>query len=91
MKSSLLTVEEAAEQLNVSPSYVRRRLIFEKRIPYVKIGRHVRIEAQEIENLVEDGRVEPRDQKQTPKSAGPSLADIKREQLSRWRTSASIQ
>ena len=56
--SRLLTVDQAAERLNVSPTYVRRRLIFERRIAYVKIGRHVRIEEQEIDFLIDRGRVE---------------------------------
>lgn len=29
----LLTVEQAAQRLNVTPGYVRRRLIFERRTP----------------------------------------------------------
>lgn len=41
--ASLLTVEQVAELLNVSISYVRRRLIFEKRIAYIKIGHKVRV------------------------------------------------
>lgn len=56
----LLTVDQAAEWLNVSPTYVRRRLIFERRIPYVKIGRHVRIDERDLESLIEAGRVRPR-------------------------------
>lgn len=46
--SSLLTVDQAAERLNVAPEYVRRRLVFEKRIAIVKIGRHVRIESSSM-------------------------------------------
>jgi hypothetical protein len=34
--------------LNVAPEYVRRRLVFEKRIAIVKIGRHVRIESSSM-------------------------------------------
>lgn len=55
--SRLLTVDQAAERLNVSPVYVRRRLVFEKRISYVKIGRHLRIDEHELEEFIDRGRV----------------------------------
>jgi excisionase family DNA binding protein len=55
--SRLLTVDQVAERLNVSVAYVRRRLIFEQRIEYVKIGRHVRIEEAELEAFIDAGRV----------------------------------
>jgi excisionase family DNA binding protein len=58
-RSRLLTVEQAAEWLNVSPAYVRRRLIFPRRIAYVKIGRHVRIDERDLERLIEAGRIRP--------------------------------
>ena len=38
----LLTVEAAAERLSTSPRFIRR-LIAERRIEFVKLGRHVRI------------------------------------------------
>ena len=38
----LLTVEAAAERLSTSPRFIRR-LIAERRIEFVKVGRHVRI------------------------------------------------
>lgn len=57
--SRLLTVDEVAERLTVSPSYVRRRLIFEHRIPYVKVGRHVRIDEADLEDFIDRGRVTP--------------------------------
>jgi len=40
----LLTVAQAAERLNTSERYPRR-LIEERRITFVRIGRHVRIPA----------------------------------------------
>ena len=58
-RSRLLTVDQTAERLNVSPAYVRRRLIFERRIPYVKIGRHIRIDEADLEELIDRGRVTP--------------------------------
>jgi excisionase family DNA binding protein len=39
---TLLSVEQAAERLGTSLRFVRR-LVFERRIAYVKLGRHVRI------------------------------------------------
>ena len=53
----LLTVEEAAEQLGTSVRFVRR-LIFERRIAYTKLGRHVRIAASDLDALITAGRVE---------------------------------
>jgi excisionase family DNA binding protein len=54
----LLTVEAAAERLSTSPRFVRR-LIAERRIEFVKIGRHVRISEAALAQFVEAGRVEP--------------------------------
>jgi excisionase family DNA binding protein len=53
----LLTVEEAAERLGTSVRFVRR-LIFERRIAYTKLGRHVRIAATDLDALVAAGRIE---------------------------------
>lgn len=53
----LLDVQDVAERLNVSAAYVRRRMIFERRIPYVKIGRHVRIDEKDLEAYIDRGRV----------------------------------
>lgn len=55
--SRLLTVDQVAERLNVPVTYVRRRLIFEQRISYVKIGRHVRVDETELEAFIESGRI----------------------------------
>lgn len=85
--SHLMTIEEAAEQLRVSPDYIRRRLIFEKRIPYVKVGRYVRIEASALEDLINGGRVLA--SVGAPTSAGRSIRDIREERLASWRTSES--
>ena len=53
----LLTVEEAADQLGTSLRFVRR-LIFERRIPYTKLGRHVRIAASDLDAFITAGRVD---------------------------------
>jgi excisionase family DNA binding protein len=47
----LLTVGEAAERLGTSARFPRR-LIAERRIDYVKVGRHVRIPEAAIDQLI---------------------------------------
>jgi excisionase family DNA binding protein len=63
----LLTPQEAAEQLGISLRFVRR-LIFERRIPYTKLGRHVRIAASDLDTFIAAGRIE----------AGPEPHSLKR-------------
>ncbi|MEO3821221.1 helix-turn-helix domain-containing protein [Plantactinospora sp. B24E8] len=55
---NLMTVEETAERLRTSPRFVRR-LIEERRIAYVKLGAHVRIEPAALAAFVAAGRVAP--------------------------------
>lgn len=54
----LLTVAQAAERLNTSQRYPRR-LIEERRITYVKLGRHVRIPESVLDEFITTGVVEP--------------------------------
>jgi excisionase family DNA binding protein len=54
----LLTVDAAAERMSTSVRFVRR-LIAERRIEFVKIGRHVRISEAALADFIEAGRVEP--------------------------------
>ena len=54
---TLLTVEQAAERLGTSARFVRR-LVFERRIAYMKLGRHVRIDPDDLDAFVSAGRVE---------------------------------
>jgi excisionase family DNA binding protein len=53
----LLTVEEAAERLGTSVRFMRR-LIFERRIAYTKLGRHVRIATSDLDAFITAGRIE---------------------------------
>jgi len=53
----LLTPQEAADRLGTSLRFVRR-LIFERRMPFIKVGRHVRIAASDVEAFIAAGRVE---------------------------------
>ena len=55
--SRLLTVDEAADQLGTGPRFVRR-LIAERRIPFHKVGRHVRIAEADLTRFVAAGRIE---------------------------------
>jgi excisionase family DNA binding protein len=57
MTDKLLTMEDAAERLGTSVRFVRR-LIAERRIAYVKLGRHVRIAERDLINFVATARVE---------------------------------
>lgn len=54
----LLTCDQAAELLGVRPGYLRR-LVRERRIPYVKVGKFLRFQPRDLEAWVQAGRVEP--------------------------------
>jgi excisionase family DNA binding protein len=55
----LLTVEETAERLGTSVRFVRR-LVTERRIAYVKVGRHVRLDPCDVEAFIAASRVQVR-------------------------------
>ena len=54
----LLTVAEVAELLSTSERFPRR-LIAERRIQFVRIGRHVRIPESAVREFIAAGLVEP--------------------------------
>jgi excisionase family DNA binding protein len=54
----LLTVAEVAELLGTSERFPRR-LIAERRIRFVKLGRHVRIPEPAVREFIDAGRVDP--------------------------------
>ena len=54
----LLTVAEVAELLSTSERFPRR-LIEQRRIRYVRIGRHVRIPESALREFIASGLVEP--------------------------------
>jgi excisionase family DNA binding protein len=56
----LLTVDQAAERLGTSVRFPRR-LIAERRITFVRIGRHVRIPESAVMAMIEAGTVDPID------------------------------
>jgi excisionase family DNA binding protein len=55
----LLTWDEAAERLGTTPRHVRR-LVFERRIAYRKLGRYVRFHPDDLEEYITASRVEVR-------------------------------
>ena len=54
---SLLTPQEAANRLGTSLRFVRR-IVAERRIAFVKVGRHVRFDPADVDAFIESGRVE---------------------------------
>jgi excisionase family DNA binding protein len=56
--NDLLTADEAAARLNTTTRFVRR-LIAERRIPFIKLGKFVRISTDDLDRFVAAGRVEP--------------------------------
>jgi len=54
MPTNLLTVVEAAERLALQPATIRK-LIFQRRLPVVKLGRSVRLRDEDIEALIRLG------------------------------------
>lgn len=53
----LVDIDWAATRLGVSVRYVRR-LVFEQRLPYVKVGKFVRFDLIELEQWIDDRRVD---------------------------------
>jgi excisionase family DNA binding protein len=54
----LLTLEEAAQRMKISARHVRR-LVAERRIAYVRVGRCVRLAPVDIAAYIAASRVEP--------------------------------
>jgi len=57
MTSRLLDVEGAAEYLSVTPRFIRR-LVAERRLPFVKLGRHLRFDTADLDRFIDAGRVD---------------------------------
>lgn len=53
----LLSVCEAAAFLNVTERMIRR-LVHERRLAHYKVGRHVRIDEDDLRSFVQDNRVD---------------------------------
>ncbi len=54
----LLTLDEAGERLGTGLRFARR-LVAERRIRFVRIGRHVRIPVSALEEFIDAGTVQP--------------------------------
>jgi excisionase family DNA binding protein len=52
----LLTMDELAARLNVTRRHVRR-LVAERRVPFLKIGKFVRFDAAEVSAWLDSNRV----------------------------------
>jgi excisionase family DNA binding protein len=57
MARTLLDVEGAAVHLSVSPRFVRR-LVAQRRVPYLKVGKFVRFDPVDLDAWLEGCRVE---------------------------------
>ncbi len=57
MTRRLLDVDTAAEYLSVTPRFIRR-LVAERRLPFVKLGRHLRFDPSDLDRFVDAGRVD---------------------------------
>jgi excisionase family DNA binding protein len=54
---SLLSLPQAAARLQVKEGFIRR-LVFERRIPYYKVGRYLRFDPGELDAFVFASRVD---------------------------------
>lgn len=54
--TQLLTVEQAAAYLGTGERFVRR-LIAQRRIPFIKLGKHVRLERSALDHFIDVGRI----------------------------------
>ena len=50
------TTKQAAEKLGVGERMIRR-LVAERRIEFIKVGKHVRISDESIQQFLQDGTV----------------------------------
>ena len=57
METINLTVEEAATYMGVKERFIRR-LVAERRIAFLKLGKHIRIPEKAIEEFEASGRIE---------------------------------
>jgi excisionase family DNA binding protein len=62
MAERLLTVDEVAERLGTRPRFARR-LIAERRITFVRVGRHVRIPESVLADFIARNTINPNSRK----------------------------
>jgi excisionase family DNA binding protein len=82
--SNLVEIHEVAEVLCVTPRHIRR-LVAERRIPYLKIGRFVRFDRAELSVWLDNRRIQPQDSPYGPRmsssvghneSGGPDVLEL---------------
>ena len=66
---SLLGIDEVASWLGVEAGFVRR-LIAERRIPFVKIGKYVRFDPSEVAGWIDGQRVQPESRSRRRENSG---------------------
>jgi excisionase family DNA binding protein len=66
--AALLTIDSVADALGVTPRFVRR-LVAERRIPFVKVGKFIRFDPGQLDLWLDEQRVEVRRAVSGPKSA----------------------
>ncbi len=54
----MLTVDQAAERLGTTPRFIRR-LRAERRITVIKLGKHIRIDSNDLDAYITASRQEP--------------------------------
>ncbi len=54
----LLTIDQAAERLGTTPRFIRR-LRTERRIAVIKLGKHIRIDSNDLDAYITASRQEP--------------------------------
>jgi excisionase family DNA binding protein len=59
-EARLLTVREAADYLGTTPSTLYSK-VWRREVPFVKWGRSVRFDKADLDELIEQLRVKPRD------------------------------
>jgi excisionase family DNA binding protein len=58
--SDLLSIRDAAKELNLSV-YTLRSWIFQRRVPFVRLGRRVAFRREDLETLIEENVVEAKE------------------------------
>lgn len=56
--SRLLTIDEVADRLGTTTRFVRR-LRAERRLPFVKLGKHLRVDSVDLEAFIDTHREQP--------------------------------
>ena len=67
-EDGLLTVQDAAQYLAISKSTLYG-WVWQKRIPFVKVGRALRFERAELQELIQANRFEPGSYPKVPRRA----------------------